>query len=358
MIETMTDQMRVAVLGVGTIGRELLRLTRGSSEYNYVALADTSGVITRNEGFTDAELAEIIKLKESGRRLGDVRGNHELHEDIRSVLNQCLFDALVDATATQTYDLIHEALDHGHVVTANKIPLADVDYLKFKGLVTKAREKSRVLDYGTTAGAGMRIPDLIEGMGSNGIDRLTGCLSGTMSFVSQRLNAGASLSSAIGEAMEPPRSYTEPDPRVDLGGLAFARKLVILASACGRDVGLETVEIEGLVPDHLKGVPLERFLENLADLDSATGTRFETAKAERKVSWYVGTADLVNDKYTIGFEDFPAGDPIASSKESDNVLKLYPTGWGRPVTVIGPGAGPTETATGVIRGLKAVSNAL
>jgi aspartokinase/homoserine dehydrogenase 1 len=277
---------------------------------------------------------------------------------MRSVIDQCPFDALVDATATQTYDLIHKALDHGHVVTANKIPLADVNYQKFRSLVTKAREGNRVLDYGTTAGAGMRIPDLIEGMGANGIDRFTGCLSGTMSYVSQRLNAGASLSSAIREAMEPPRSYTEPDPRVDLEGLDFARKLVILARVCGRDVGLETVEIEGLVPDHLKGVPLERFLENLADLDLATGTRFETAEAEGKVSWYVGTADLVHDKYTIGFEDFPAGDPITSSKESDNVLKLYPMGWGRPVTVIGPGAGPTETAAGVIRGLKAISDAL
>ena len=354
----MAYQVRVALLGVGTIGRELLRLTRRNPVYKYVALADTSGAITRNEGFTDAQLAEIIKLKESGGHLREVLGGHVRHDDMRSVLGQCPFDALVDVTATQTYDLIHEALDHGHVVTANKIPLADVDYLKFKGLISKARERSRVLDYGTTAGAGMRIPDLIDGMGANGIDRLTGCLSGTMSYVSQRLNAGASLSSAIREAMEPPRSYTEPDPRVDLEGLDFARKLVILARACGRDVGLETVEIEGLVPDHLKGVPLERFLENLADLDSATGTRFEAAEAEGKVSWYVGTADLVNDKYTIGFEDFPAGDPIASSKESDNVLKLYPTGWGRPVTVIGPGAGPTETAAGVIRGLKVVSDAL
>ena len=44
----MADQMRVALLGVGTIGRELLRLTRRNPVYKYVALADTSGVITRN----------------------------------------------------------------------------------------------------------------------------------------------------------------------------------------------------------------------------------------------------------------------------------------------------------------------
>ena len=355
---TIADHTRVALLGVGTVGRELLRLTRTNPEYKYVALADTSGAITRDEGFKDAELAEIVSLKRSGGRLRDVRGDHELHRDVRSVLGRCPFDALVDVTATQTYDLIRDALDHGHVVTANKIPLADVDHRRFEGLVGKASEGNRVLDYGTTVGAGMRIPDLIEGMGSNGIDLLTGCLSGTMSFISQMLNSGASLATALREAMEPPRSYTEPDPRVDLGGLDFARKLVILARACGKEMGLEAVEIEGLIPDPLKEAPLETFFENIAELDSAIGARFEAAGAEGRVRWYVGTADLVNDRYTIGFEDLPAGDPIASSKESDNVMKLYPTRWGRPVTIIGPGAGPTETATSLIRGLKRVSDAL
>ena len=177
-----------------------------------------------------------------------------------------------------------------------------------------------------------------------------------MSFVSQRLNQGETLSSSVKEAMEPPRSYTEPDPRVDLGGLDFGRKLVILARTCGKSVGIENVEIQDLVSPRLKAMPLGEFLESLGDLDHALGTRFGDARMNGNVVWYVGTADLVEGKYSIGFEEFLSNDPIASSVDSDNVLKLYPTGWARPVSLIGPGAGPMETASSLLRGLLNVAD--
>ena len=347
----MKQPVRVALLGVGTIGRALLKLTRGNPRFKYVALGDTSGAVANEKGFTDSEIREIVGLKESGGRLKDHGGNVEHLDGMEEVLENYSLDALVDVTASQTFDLIHGALGYASVVTANKIPIADVNHGKYESLVSKARDEGRVLDIGTTVGAGMRIPDVIAGMGSNGVDRLTGCLSGTMSFISQRLNQGETLSSAVKEAMEPPRSYTEPDPRVDLEGLDFGRKLVILARICGRNVGIDDVKIQDLVPPRLKELPLGEFLESLGDLDHALGTRFGDARMQGNVVWYVGTADLVEGKYTIGFEEFPANDPIASSRDSDNVLKLYPMGWARPVSVIGPGAGPTETASGLIRGL-------
>ena len=352
----MKQPVRIALLGVGTIGRALLKLTRGNPQFKFVALGDTSGTVAKEKGFTDSEIAEIVGLKEAGGRLKDHGGNVEHLDGMEEALGNYSLDALVDVTASQTFDLIHGALGYASVVTANKIPIADVGYGKYEGLVAKARDEGRVLDIGTTVGAGMRIPDVITGMGSNGVDRLTGCLSGTMSFVSQRLNQGETLSSAVKEAMEPPRSYTEPDPRVDLGGLDFGRKLVILARTCGRAVGINDVKIQDLVPPRLKELPLEEFLESLGDLDHALGTRFGDARMNGNVVWYVGTADLIERKYSIGFEEFPANDPIASSRDSDNVLKLYPKEWARPVSVIGPGAGPTETASGLIRGLLNVAD--
>ena len=347
----MTEPVRVALLGVGTIGRALLKATQGNPRFKFMALGDTSGAVAKEKGFTDSEISEITRLKESGGRLRDHSGNLEHLDDMGEALGNIHLDALVDVTASQTFDLIHRALGYASVVTANKIPIADVGYGKYESLVIKARDEGRVLDIGTTVGAGMRIPDVITGMGSTGVDRLTGCLSGTMSFVSQRLNQGETLSAAVKEAMEPPRSYTEPDPRVDLGGLDFGRKLVILARTCGKAVGIEDVEIQDLVSPRLKAMPLEEFLGSLGDLDHALGTRFGDARMNGNVVWYVGTADLVEGKYSIRFEEFPANDPIASSRDSDNVLKLYPTGWARPVSVIGPGAGPAETASSLIRGL-------
>ncbi|MBQ04133.1 hypothetical protein CL673_05405 [Candidatus Bathyarchaeota archaeon] len=355
MKQQMAEPLKVALLGVGTIGRALLQATHGDLRFKFVVLGDSSGAVAKKEGFADSEIAEIIRLKESGSSILDHWGTSDHLEGVGEALGNYYVDALVDATASQTFDLINRSLNYTSVVTANKIPIADVHYGQYEKLVSKARKEGRILDFGTTVGAGMRIPDVIMEMGSNGVNRFMGCLSGTMSFISQRLNQGHTLSSAVKAAMEPPRSYTEPDPRVDLGGLDFGRKLVILIRTCGKAVEINDVEIQNLVPPHLKALPLGEFLESLGDLDHSLGTRFEDARINGDVIWYVGTADLVKRIYSIEFTKFPANDPITSSRDSDNVLTLYPKGWTRPVSIIGPGAGPTETASGLIRGLRNVA---
>jgi homoserine dehydrogenase len=354
----LAEKMRIAVLGIGSIGRELLKRTMWDTSFSYIALGDTSGVIFREDGFTRKELDKIIKLKECGGSLKDFKDDIEHTGSIEDIFGKIVLDTFVDVTASQTYDLIHEALGHAHVITANKIPLADVSFQKFEALFLRARNEERKLDYGTTVGAGMRIPDVIKGIGSDGVNKLTGCLSGTMNYVSQRLNEGQFFSTAIREAMEPTRRYTEPDPRIDIGGMDFARKLVILSRICGKPVEIGMIDIEDLLPAHLKHMSLKGFLDNLEDLDSDMRKRFDQVKKKRKVSWFIGTADLKNERYSIGFEDLSKGDPITKAKESDNVFKFLPRGWRRSVTLIGPGAGPTETVTGLTHGLHIILNAL
>ncbi|UCD44296.1 MAG: hypothetical protein JSV27_09200 [Candidatus Bathyarchaeota archaeon] len=349
--------VRIAQLGVGTIGRELIRRTLGSPRFHYVALGDTSGVIAKEGAFTEEELRGIVESKEAGGRLEDYDGSHSFFEDMGGAFESCGLDAFVDVTDAQTYDLLMEALERAHVVTSNKLPFADVPYSDYLKLV-EAGYEGRILDFGTTAGAGLRIPDLVSKLGAGGIDRLTGCLSGTMNYVSQRLNEGRPLSRAVAEAMEPPRSYTEPDPRVDLGGEDFARKLVILSRLCGRGVERAMVDVEELIPECLKGLPVEGFMESLPDIDPCIRERMRVANSGGNLCWYLGTADLIEERYTVGFEEIPMTDPISRARESDNVLKLFPSGWRRPVTVIGPGAGSPETVTGLMSGLNSVLSAV
>jgi aspartokinase/homoserine dehydrogenase 1 len=350
--------VRIAQLGVGTIGRELIRRTLGGSRFRYVALGDTSGVIAKESAFTEEELRGIVESKEAGGRLEEYDGSHAFFEDMGGAFECCGLDAFVDVTDAQTFDLLLPALERGHVVTSNKLPFADVPYSDYLRLVSKAGDEGRILDFGTTAGAGLRIPDLVSRLGAGGIDRLTGCLSGTMNYVSQRLNEGRPLSRAVAEAMEPPRSYTEPDPRVDLGGEDFARKLVILSRLCGRGVERAMVEVEDLIPGDLMELPVEGFLESLPDMDPCIHERMRVANSGGNLCWYLGTADLVEERYTVGFEEIPMEDPISRARESDNVLKIFPSGWRRPVTVIGPGAGSPETVTGLMSGLNSVLSAV
>jgi homoserine dehydrogenase len=175
-----------------------------------------------------------------------------------------------------------------------------------------------------------------------------------MNYVSQRLNEGALLSTALCEAMEPPRNYTEPDPRIDLGGDDFVRKLVILGRICGNRVERDMVQVESILSDELKEMAVNDFLEALPSLDSEMGRRAEDAKWDGNRIWYMGEGDLENDEYSIGFKEVPVGDPITRSRESDNVLTIHPRLWRRPVTVMGPGAGPQETVAGILSGLSSI----
>jgi homoserine dehydrogenase len=342
--------VNIALQGAGNIGRELIRRVIPLPNYWIRAIGDTSGVVASPEGFNKAQLNEIIRYKEGKGSLSDL-SQYTIYSDMSEALWSLELDVLVDACNTQTYSLFDEALEYCSIVTANKAPLADVTYKEYIELLSKAEEHGRVLDYGPTAGAGMRIPNLLWELGSDGVDRFTGCLSGTMNYVSQRINEGRPISTAIREAMSPPRNYAEPDPRIDLGGEDFVRKLVIVARICGVQMERDMVEVKNIIPPKLAELPMDEFVDRLQEMDPPTREMISDANRLGRISWYLGTADLIEDIYTVGFEEVPMGDPIGLCKESDNVLKLFPSRWRRPVTIMGPGAGPPETVTGLLTGL-------
>lgn len=82
--------------------------------------------------------------------------------------------------------------------------------------------------------------------------------------------------------------YTEPDPRDDLSGEDVARKLLILAREAGLPVERSDVEVQPLVPDELREVPLEEFLARLGEQDAYWRERVEEARREGRRLHYIG----------------------------------------------------------------------
>ena len=103
--------IRIALLGAGIIGRELIRRTLNNPDCSYIAVGDTSGVIANTDGFDGKELMDIVRLKEGGGHIKDYTAKYEYYESPSSVFNGCDLDALVDVTDAQTYDILMEALN-------------------------------------------------------------------------------------------------------------------------------------------------------------------------------------------------------------------------------------------------------
>jgi aspartokinase/homoserine dehydrogenase 1 len=154
------------------------------------------------------------------------------------------------------------------------------------------------------------------------------------------------------------RGYTEPDPRDDLSGMDVARKLVILAREMGVGIELSDVEVESLVPESLREVAAETFLDALCAHDDAMRARLERARAEDAVLRYVGVV-TADGKAKVALLPYPRAHAFAGLAATDNVIaftsRRYAT---QPLVVRGPGAGPEVTAGGVFADLRRLAGSL
>src|SRR5690606_13500346 len=95
---------------------------------------------------------------------------------------------------------------------------------------------------------------------------LEGVFSGSLSWLFNHHDGSRPFSALLREARQ--RGFTEPDPRIDLGGSDVARKLLILARAAGHALDLHEVDVPGLVPAPLRGLDAATFLDRIEELDA------------------------------------------------------------------------------------------
>jgi aspartokinase/homoserine dehydrogenase 1 len=190
----------------------------------------------------------------------------------------------------------------------------------------------------------------------DGIRSIEGIFSGTLAYLLNSYDGSVSFGELVRNARE--LGYTEPDPRDDLSGLDVARKLVILARERGLRTTLADVQLESLVPDSMRGIPLERFLESLNALDAPMRTRLDAARSRCKVLRYVARVGG-DGEASVGLVELPATHAFAHIQLTDNVVQFTTDRYcHNPLVVQGPGAGPEVTATGVFADVLRVATAL
>jgi aspartokinase/homoserine dehydrogenase 1 len=243
------------------------------------------------------------------------------------------------------------------VVTPNKKAHSG-SLASYDQLFATARAHKASFLYETTVGAALPVIGTLRDLAQTGdeIVSLEGILSGTLAYLFNVYDGSRPFSAIVAEARA--RGYTEPDPRDDLSGLDFARKLVILGREMGMRLEPADVQVESLVPAGLEAGDVEGFLAALPRFDAAMAERLAAARRDGRVLRYVGRLNRT-DGATVRLEALAPDHAFAHMNLTDNIVRYESRRYSsNPLVVQGPGAGPAVTAAGVFADLLRLSSYL
>jgi homoserine dehydrogenase len=296
-----SDVVNVGILGKGTVGgafRKLLNERADMVEEVSGRRPRVSGILSRRGGDFDRILARSEIVVE-----------------------------LIGGTEP-ALGYVTRALEQGrHVVTANKQLLAQHG----PELVEAARRGGAQLRFeAAVAGAIPVIRVVQESLGAIPIEKVFGIVNGTTNYIlTEMARRGLSYEEALAQAQR--LGYAETDPTDDVGGADAAAKMTILARlAFGVPVRLEDVPYEGI--------------EQIKQDDLAYAKELGLSLK------LLGVAERVGDE-AISVRVFPCflypGHPLSPIEGAFNAVMVEaPTI--TEITMSGPGAGGSETASAVL----------
>lgn len=230
----MTDPLRIAIAGLGTVGAEVARI-----------------VIERDE-LIAARCGRALQLvavsaRDRNRDRGLDLSGCAWFDDAAEMARDADADVVLELIGGEdgvAKAVCENAIAAGrHVVTANKALLA-----VHGTALARAAESARVgLGYEAAVAGGIPvIKALREGFAGNRLRSIHGILNGTCNYILTTMReTGRDFDDVLAEAQE--LGYAEADPTFDVDGIDAAHKLALLASvAFGSEVDFDNVHVEGI----------------------------------------------------------------------------------------------------------------
>jgi bifunctional aspartokinase / homoserine dehydrogenase 1 len=341
--------LNIFCLGTGNIGstlfrqieeqREFLQLQNGV-EINVVAISNSRKMVFKEGGI------DLNEWRETLDHQGEVA---DLAEFVARMKKMNLPNAIfVDNTASIKPIGYYEEVFKTNisVVTCNKIGNSS-SYSQYKNFKELSQLHGVDFYYETNVGAGLPIVRTLRDLMVSGdrVIRLEAILSGTISFIFNNFIGGATFYEVVKQAQE--KGYTEPDPRDDLSGTDFMRKMLILARDAGYQLEPSDVKMESILPKAcLEAATVEDFYNELQNNNEYFEDLKKDAASQGKVLRYIGM--LGDGKVSISLQRVDETHPFYMLSGSDNIISFTTERYKeRPLVVKGPGAGSEVTAAGV-----------
>jgi len=353
-------KMNLFLFGVGLIGSTLIEQIKT----NYSNLLENYGLDIKVVGLANSRKMLIepdgIDLNNWRNSLNECQVKNDMRVLLAEIKKLNLDNnVFIDCTASADIVNYYEKILAGRtsIVTANKIgntgPYAQ--YVKFHEL---AKSKHVHFLYETNAGAALPIISTLRDMINSGdqIIRIEAILSGTISYILNNFKPGKKFSAIVREAKA--RGFTEPDPRDDLSGMDFARKVLLLVREIGIPAELSDIQIEPLLPENcLKAPTVEAFFTELEKSNDYFDKLLQQASAEGKVLRYIAIYE--NEKAELKLVQVEANHPFYFLSGSDNIVAFTTKRYAEnPLVIKGAGAGAEVTAAGVMADIFKIANAV
>src|SRR6201996_8340290 len=349
----LTKTLHAFCLGTGNIGKTLFKQLNGNSDFlqehngiqvKIAGISNTRKMVFNADGISLDNWEDVLQASDEKADLS------EFITRMKSMnLPNCVF---IDNTASpKPIEFYEEAFKSNiSVVTCNKIGNS-ASYSQYKTFRDTARAHGVDFFYETNVGAGLPIIRTLKDLMNSGdrVQRIEAILSGTISFIFNNFKGDANFHDTVKLAQE--KGYTEPDPRDDLRGTDFMRKMLILARDAGYALEAADVKIENILPQaSLDAESVDDFYATLKTEDAYFANLNNKAAGEGKVLRYIGI--LEDGKASISLQMVDESHPFFTLSGSDNIISFTTDRYKeRPLVVKGPGAGAEVTAAGVFADL-------
>jgi aspartokinase/homoserine dehydrogenase 1 len=345
--ETTYKQVNLFITGTGNVGAKLL----GQLQQQLEVLQHKMHLQVRVVGLSNSRKMLIdeegIDLKNWKEKLagGEEARLQKFTEEIisRNLRNSIFVDITAnDKVAAGYHQLLEKSIS---IVACNKVA-ASSPYNNYKRLKDIAREFNSQFLFETNVGAGLPVIATINDLVHSGdrIHKIQAVLAGTLNFVFNNYDGTRKFAAVVKQAQE--EGYTEPDPRLDLGGTDVMRKILILAREAGHQVEMDDIANNSFMPAVCMQGTVEDFYKEMENEEAHFLTLVKEANEAGCKLKFVASFD--NGKASVGLQHIDPKHDLYHLYGKDNVVLFYTDRYKeQPLVVKGAGAGAEVTASGV-----------